>query len=171
MLQVQSAIDGKGKRLVATTAIGKGETFYKLRNYETIAVPTYTSVQINRESSIEEFVYLAYLNHSCNPNVIVDTTRLELRAARDIQPGEELSFFYPSTEWDMASPFVCLCGAASCLRLIAGAKYLSLDVMSRYFINRHIGAMAIECITSRESETVRHSVHAAPVAATISRSL
>lgn len=33
------------------------------------------------------------------------------RALRDIQPGDELSFFYPSTEWEMAQGFECKCGA------------------------------------------------------------
>ncbi|MEP0913127.1 SET domain-containing protein-lysine N-methyltransferase [Leptolyngbya sp. GB1-A1] len=151
MMQVKAAIDGKGKQLIATMPISEGETFYKMSSYKTIAKPTYTSIQISYDSSIEDYACLANLNHSCDPNVIVDTTRMELKAARDIQPGDELSFFYPSTEWDMTSPFICLCGASNCLRLIAGAKYLSLDVMSRYFINRHIGVMALECLTHREA--------------------
>jgi hypothetical protein len=63
---------------------------------------------------------------------------MELRAIRDIEPGEELTFFYPSTEWDMITPFQCLCGSSQCLKRIGGARYLSLNVLSRYFINQHI---------------------------------
>jgi len=72
---------------------------------------------------------------------------MEIRAARDIAADEDLNFFYPSTEWDMSSPFVCLCGSSNCLRIMAGAKHLSLNVLSEYFLNRHIGIMALECLT------------------------
>jgi len=32
-------------------------------------------------------------------------------AARDLAADDELTFFYPSTEWSMAEPFDCWCGA------------------------------------------------------------
>ena len=147
MLVVKSDIDGKGKRLVTTQAIKKDEVVYALKNYEVITSPTYTSVQISQTQSIEEFPHIAHLNHSCAPNVIIDTMTMEIRAARDIAADEDLNFFYPSTEWDMSSPFVCLCGSSNCLRIMAGAKHLSLNVLSEYFLNRHIGIMALECLT------------------------
>jgi SET domain len=145
MLEIKSDTNGKGKRLITTSAIEKGKAFHELTDYTVISSPTYTSIQINRAVSIEEF-YGAYLNHSCEPNITVDTTRLALIAARDIKAGEELTFFYPSTEWDMAAPFPCLCGSPTCLGLILGAKYLSLHVLSQYFINHHIGVMALNCL-------------------------
>lgn len=146
MLVVKQDIDGKGKRLVTTQPFKKDEVIYTITNYEVILSPTYTSVQISQTQSIEEFHYLAHLNHSCNPNVFVDTANREVQAARDIVAGEELTFFYPSTEWNMSTPFACLCGEHNCLRLIAGAKYLNSDVLSQHFINRHIGIMALETI-------------------------
>ncbi len=30
---------------------------------------------------------------------------------RDLQVGDQLTFFYPSTEWASPRPFQCLCGA------------------------------------------------------------
>jgi hypothetical protein len=68
----------------------------------------------------------------------MDFSQMELRAIRDIEPGEELTFFYPSTEWDMSTPFQCLCGSSQCLKRITGARYLPLNVLGRYFINQHI---------------------------------
>ena len=59
-------------------------------------------------------------------------------ALRDIAAGEELTCFYPSTEWDMVRPFVCGCGAPQCVRFVAGARYLSADVLGRNFVNAHI---------------------------------
>ena len=50
-----------------------------------------------------------FLNHSCDPNCWFDGRIL--RARRDIAPGEQLTFDYNCTEWSMASPFDCACGA------------------------------------------------------------
>ncbi|MGP1383383.1 MAG: SET domain-containing protein [Thainema sp.] len=153
MLVVQTAADGKGKRLTTTVAIQEGEVFHRITDYQAALKRTYTSVQVSTNVSIEEF-FLAHLNHSCEPNVIIDAARLELRAVRPIRPGEDLTFFYPSTEWEMAQPFNCLCGAASCLGTISGAKDMTLSMMGRYFINHHIGVMAINHLLSSEKVSV-----------------
>jgi hypothetical protein len=59
-------------------------------------------------------------------------------AACSIGAGSELTMFYPATEWDMARSFVCRCNAEGCLGLIAGAGYLSVDILTRYRTGRHI---------------------------------
>ncbi|MBD2774231.1 SET domain-containing protein-lysine N-methyltransferase [Iningainema tapete] len=145
MLQVQANTTAKGTGLITTSAIKKGTVFYKITNYEIIHQPTYTSVQVGLETHMEEPT-LRHLNHSCSPNIIIDTVAFECRALRDIEPYEELSFFYPSTEWDMNRPFVCLCGSPQCIRIIIGAKYQSLDTLSRYFINRHVHTKALNSL-------------------------
>jgi len=43
---------------------------------------------------------------------------------KGLKIGDELSFYYPSTEWEMTQSFDCLCGTASCLGKISGAKYM-----------------------------------------------
>ena len=68
----------------------------------------------------------------------MDTTKFEVRAAKDLAEGTELTFFYPSTEWDMAQPFECWCGAGNCLKLVRGAKYLTADDCSGRHMNHHI---------------------------------
>jgi hypothetical protein len=83
---------------------------------------------------------LQYINHSCNPNVIFDTTHMVLRALRDIEADEEICYFYPATEWSMAEPFPCQCGDEICLGQIQGAKYLPAEVLDRYEFNTHIQA-------------------------------
>jgi hypothetical protein len=66
----------------------------------------------------------------------------ELRVAgdRDLKAGEDLSFFYPSTEWDMGKPFKCLCDAPKdvCLGEISGAKAVDREVLKKYQVNPHI---------------------------------
>lgn len=76
--------------------------------------------------------FLQYINHSCNPNVFFNTTTMELIALKAIEPGEEFTFFYPSTEWFMAEPFHCLCGEANCIGIIKGAKEINIDTLSQY---------------------------------------
>lgn len=154
MLVIKSNLDGKGKRLTTTRLIAAGEVFHKIENYHYISEPTFSSVQVGSSQNIEEFDYMANLNHSCAPNIFLDTNRLELRAIRDIEPGEELSFFYPSTEWDMAAPFECLCGSTQCLGDVTGAKHLSLNVLSQHLLNHHIRSMALSCLSDKLSSTV-----------------
>lgn len=127
-----------GIRLVTTTPIKKGTVFHKFTDYQLMPHPTYQTVQLDDRTHINELNVLALLNHSCEPNVIVDTTLLECRAICDIEAGETLYFFYPSTEWDMARPFQCQCGSSRCLKFVAGASYVSDETLSQYFVNQHI---------------------------------
>lgn len=95
--------------------------------------PTYLTVQIGADRHITLMPeFLQYINHSCNPNVFFDTTSMQLICLKPLQPGDELTFFYPSTEWEMAQPFVCNCGSKECLQLINGASHLSVETLSKY---------------------------------------
>ena len=78
------------------------------------------------------------INHSCDPNVFFDTTKMEVVCLKHIQPGEEFRFFYPSTEWEMSQPFVCNCGSSNCLQLISGAAQLSDDTLAKYRLSDFI---------------------------------
>jgi len=129
-----------GTRIVATKPFHRGEVIFSILGRKT--QQSYKSVQIGWATHVEDTRLLAYQNHSCRPNTIVDTAGRKVLALRDIPAGEELTFFYPSTEWTMVQPFRCLCGSSDCLGQIAGAKYLSLDTLSRYFINDHIRQIA-----------------------------
>ncbi len=57
---------------------------------------------------------------------------------RGLEPGDELTFFYPSTEWDMAQGFACICNTASCRGYISGAKNLSAAQLQGLWLNKHI---------------------------------
>jgi hypothetical protein len=66
-----------------------------------------------------------FINHSCDPNGYINFSDLSYRALRPVKPGEELTFNYLTTEWDMANPFHCGCIASSCFGDIRGLKYLT----------------------------------------------
>jgi len=91
------------------------------------------------------------MNHSCQPNVRIDVDSLRIVAARDVAAGAELTFFYPSTEWELAQPFICVCGTDECLGPIMGAKFLSDAIVKRYFINDFILQMHSQAADSRSS--------------------
>jgi len=146
MLNLIGGGSAYGARLITDQPFTRGETIYQIEGHRITAAATYQTIQVGRRQHIEELGVIAYLNHSCQPNTLIDVARLEVIALRDIQAGEELTFFYPSTEWEMDRPFICLCGAPQCVRLVAGAKYLSIDTLSRYFINQHIREMVMETL-------------------------
>ena len=104
--------------------------------------PSYLTVQLSADEHIYlQPAYLQYINHSCEPNVFFDTTEFKLVALRDINAGDELYYFYPSTEWDMAQPFRCLCNSGDCLGYINGASYLSKEQVNRYRFSSYISRL------------------------------
>jgi hypothetical protein len=129
---------GYGNALRVQRLIPDGSLVLDLRNDVTrTARPTATSIQVGIDEHIDGTPTL-YLNHSCEPNVFVDAGTLTIVAIRDIQPGEDIQFFYPANEWHMSVPFRCICGTASCLGLISGARELDHEVLNRYRLNDHI---------------------------------
>ncbi len=146
MLKIISGGSAYGARLITDQPLQRGEVIYHIAGQRVLEAPTYQTIQVGRAQHIEELGVIAYLNHSCRPNTLIDVARLDVIAVRDIAAGEELNFFYPSTEWEMDRPFICLCGAPQCVRLVAGAKYLSVDTLSRYFINPHVREMIFETL-------------------------
>jgi hypothetical protein len=101
-----------------------------------------------------------FMNHSCRPTAVVETRQLAVRAWSEIKAGQEVSFFYPSSEWQMVRPFKCFCGAPGCIRYVAGARFLSLDLLGRYFINPHVrklAAAALARVAANGEYTVKDS--------------
>lgn len=141
MVKVVKSIRTQGSGLVSGKSFEPGEVIYRFPGKITRSTPTYQTIQIGANHHTLDFGILANINHSCDPNTVVDAENRCVAALRFIAAGEELNFFYPSTEWDMARPFVCRCHAPQCLHFVAGAKYLGSDVLKRYFINRHILGM------------------------------
>ena len=92
------------------------------------------------------------VNHSCTPNVFFDLTERPSRPSpkspadfpsswklktlsKGIKKGETLTFFYPSTEWDMGAPFDCLCGSDVSTRIVTSRERNSRTHSCRNFGN------------------------------------
>jgi len=141
--------ENKFRSLITKQAYKKGEIICGIPTEKVFDQANRFTVQIARDRHTE-VGKLSALNHSCDPNVILDTERLQMVACRDIEKGEELSFFYPSTEWEMDAPFICLCGASNCIHVVAGARFLPLSTLENHYLNKHIRELMIELLNNTE---------------------
>lgn len=97
-------------------------------------IPTRYTLQVGPDEHIDAeplpgsvggYAQWRFLNHACEPNTMLRGRVLVAR--RPIEDGEELTFDYESTEWDMAAPFSCECGSARCRRQIRGYRHLGAE--------------------------------------------
>ncbi|GAB7357785.1 hypothetical protein MBLNU459_g0432t1 [Dothideomycetes sp. NU459] len=136
-----------GISIVSRVALPAGAVFTPITTATPAPAKRWSSVQTGADPDrhIELNSALLYMNHSCAPSLEVDATRMEVRVARgrDLAVGDDLTFFYPSTEWEFSRPFECLCGAGEgvCVGRVEGAKAFSEAELERWFVNEHILAM------------------------------
>ncbi|CAM1509170.1 Fc.00g029090.m01.CDS01 [Cosmosporella sp. VM-42] len=105
----------------------------------TASEPTYATVQMGKDSHLNLNSDLLYINHSCEPSLIFDVGNFNvLVGANGLKPGDDLTFFYPSTEWYMAQPFDCLCGKPTCRGRISGARDMTKEQLQGIWLNGHI---------------------------------
>lgn len=131
--EIRQRIANGQNSLFALRSFNKGEQISPLSAGTTSDTPTYLTMQLDigkHITMVPEF--LQYINHSCDPNTFFDTTEMQVIALKNIKPGEELTFFYPSSEWTMSQPFHCYCGSSRCLGEIKGAAFLTDEVLKRY---------------------------------------
>ncbi|MDF5723736.1 MAG: SET domain-containing protein-lysine N-methyltransferase [Rhizonema sp. PD37] len=138
----QAVLEVIGQRNLDRTAIAvreikQDEVIGDILPYLSKAKPDFLSVQIGIEEHILDSL-LEAMNHSCSPTTFVDVKRMQVIAVRDILPGEELTFFYPSTEWEMDRSFQCNCKSPLCIGLVAGARSLSSSQIVQFKLNPHI---------------------------------
>ncbi|HSG43075.1 MAG TPA: SET domain-containing protein-lysine N-methyltransferase, partial [Anaerolineales bacterium] len=81
--------DNKFRSLITKRAYAKGEMICDIPTEKIVNKPNRFTIQIDRDKHTE-VGKLAALNHSCDPNVILDMTNFIVYAARDIDKGEEL---------------------------------------------------------------------------------
>ncbi len=138
---IHKQTDNDHHLLVSTKRFTAEEVISAFSSGEIHATPSRYTVQVNEhEHIILQPAFLQYINHSCNPNAFFNTTSMQLIALRTIEPGDEFTFFYPSTEWFMADPFQCFCGEANCIGMIRGAMELSNELLANYRLTDFIAS-------------------------------
>lgn len=131
--EVRQKISNDQNALFTLRAYKAGDVIADFSAGTIASEPTYLTVQVDEGKHITlQPEFLQYINHSCEPNVFFDTTSMNLVALQDLQPEDELTFFYPSTEWEMTQSFSCYCGTPSCIGLVRGAAFLSEDSWKKY---------------------------------------
>jgi hypothetical protein len=101
--------------------------------------PSYLTVQIGDNQHITlDPSFLQYINHSCSPNAFFDTATMLFVCLRNIVPGDQFTFFYPSTEWQMDRSFNCCCGSGNCIGYITGASQINRNVLAQYKLTDYI---------------------------------
>ena len=126
--------------VVATKKILKGEIILKLQGI-TSASPDKYSIQVGEQEHLlafsedpqDELSAFRFINHSCAPNSYFDIPNMSLIALKNIDMNEEIVYHYCTTEFEMASPFQCLCGNANCILEIKGFRYLSDEKKKSFF--------------------------------------
>ena len=144
--ELVKVIHGTGdfsSKLISLVDRKPGALLTKIEGSVSTSKRAYSSVQVSEEKDIELNSDLLYTNHSCDPSVVFDMKRMEVRVmeTRPLKNGDDLTFFYPSTEWEMQQPFDCDCGSGSCLRTVKGARFVDESVLSRYWLNDHIARL------------------------------
>ena len=114
--------------LVAAVDFEAGDTVLQCSQDEIQETRTWRTVQVAVGRHLKN-EFLAYVDHSCDPNTLFDVDALRLTATRDIQKGHMITFFYPGSEVELAQAFECNCGATSCLKMVRGAFYLTPEQM------------------------------------------
>ncbi|KAF2734408.1 hypothetical protein EJ04DRAFT_512525 [Polyplosphaeria fusca] len=147
LLQVEHNPGSYASRSVSLVNVDPGAIFSRISS-PTPATCAYSSVQASKDLHIELNCDLVYINHSCSPTLVFDMSRWEIKVNPDLEGGlkvgDELTFFYPSTEWDMAQPFDCHCAQPECRGRISGAKDMPEMVLRKYWLNPHIEELLLE---------------------------
>lgn len=137
--EVRRSLETGQNSLVTLKAFAPGEVFHKFTAGAILHDPTYLTVQTGtREHITLNPEFLQYINHSCKPNVFFDTTAMQIIVLRPLEPGDEITFFYPSTEWDMTQAFNCYCGEDCCIGEVKGAAWLTGKQVKQYRFTDYI---------------------------------
>lgn len=141
--EVKQHLLTKQNGLFATAPFFKGDIITDFGSSKIVDTPNYLTIQIVEDKHIHlSPEYLQYTNHACEPNVLFNTSSMQLECLTDIAIGDELTFFYPATEWEISQSFNCHCGKPTCVGLIKGASELSVDVLRKYKLTDFIKSMA-----------------------------
>jgi len=103
----------------------------------------------SKESPMQEATY--YQNHSCDPSTWWEN-ETTLVARRDLEPGDEITYDYGTSESNEEELGLvgCLCGSGNCRGEIRGNDHLRPELIERY--GRHFQPYLRERVRKRMEE-------------------
>ncbi|HLD72365.1 MAG TPA: SET domain-containing protein-lysine N-methyltransferase [Candidatus Nanoarchaeia archaeon] len=131
---------GKSRGVIAARPLQKGEVVCELyfdsvrpREIAVNAVQRWENDFLsNNLKTIDD-----YFNHSCQPTTRINWSRLTFDALRDLREGEEITWNYLTTEYDLlqdSEDFDCRCESQNCLGRIKGFRYLNRQQKQELFL-------------------------------------
>jgi hypothetical protein len=123
--KVERVVGPFGASITCIKNIRPAERIFRLSGQVVVQPSKYTIQRWENEHLSPDGALWAFVNHACIPNCIIDFGTWELVSRWPIRAGEEITFNYNSTEWEISSPFNCACGSPSCGQVIRGFRYLS----------------------------------------------
>jgi hypothetical protein len=127
--------DGKGLGIYALRSYVRGELIAVV-NGEIVAEQRLHTFQLNAHSHLYDPDFAGCLLHSCDPNAIIDPSKREVWALKDIVIGEAITVDYAHTEDRLVRQFACMCGSTGCRRWITGRKEQITPEGHRFLDNR-----------------------------------
>jgi|GEM_PF-1462816 len=127
-----------GLKAVARNDLLRGTIINVFRS-PILSSPTMHTVMLDEATHVAPTEGAECISHACdatNTRIIIHEDRkgASFVVTEDVAAGEDLTFNYNTTEWDMNSPFTCQC--AACKQkgfptVVRGFKHLSLEERSR----------------------------------------
>ena len=145
--------ENKGVGVFATRLIKQGEHLFHLdlRKLRAYSVPELEghpegdhADYVGRGKYVIDHSPASYMNHSCDPNCYCKMKAIgvkDIYAARDIEPGEELTIDYAATAVDQFAGqgfwvLDCKCGSPNCRGKVTGDFFeLPEELQRRYYPN------------------------------------
>ena len=94
------------------------------------------TIQIDWDRHIFMELPAVLINHSCDANVGIKNNSAndayDFWAIRPIPEGEELTWDYEASEWELSTPFDCGCGSANCRKILKGFKENGYIIRQQY---------------------------------------
>lgn len=126
ILQIKESPNNKGLGLFASRTFAVGDLVMASKPAITTATRDSHTVQIDWDRHILMDLPAVLINHSCNANVGILNNKTDdaydFWAIRPITEGEELTWDYEASEWELSTPFDCSCGSAICRGKLRGFK-------------------------------------------------
>ncbi|MEL6892070.1 MAG: SET domain-containing methyltransferase [Actinomycetota bacterium] len=101
------------------------------------------------------------INHSCDPTCRM-AGEITLVAARDLEPGDALTYDYATTDASPYDEFECECGTAICRGKVTGQDWMLPQLQQRYagwfspYLQRKIDAIHATAPSDRTGLTHDH---------------
>lgn len=119
----RSAIHGEG--MIAGRRFEAGEIVWRLTGKPVFGAVTESGpnyIGLGPDVWIDPDLPLDHINHHCEPNAAFGPRR-QLLALRPIEPHEEVTIDYSTTEADPAWSMPCSCGAAGCRKMLYAIQH------------------------------------------------